>query len=332
MTTQDYYETLQVAPDADSAMIDAAYSRLREQYNPEKLSGAAEELAALAQQRLTAIETAYAVLSDPQRREEYNAEHAAAVQAAAAAELPDYRPLPPAGRGERARDFNPRPLTRPPEQAGRFAGPIAALITVLGVALVAVIAGLLVTGGGSVPAAAPTATASPMDALEEMIARAQSNAEQNQDNAQAWLDYANLLYDSVQIVREQAPDTILYQQRLPRWLEAANAYQRSLALDPNNPVALGDMGAARCFYGVGVGDQTFVNQGLQDLQAATAAQPNDTRLLLNMGSCLALAQPPRTNEAIEIWQQIIAVSPDGSPIANEAQRLIDQFNAANNTP
>lgn len=318
MATQDYYEILQVSPDADAEAIHAAYRRLREQYDPEKLRGSAAELVELAQQRLKIIEEAHAALSDPQRRMQYDAQRHAAVH-----EIPDYRPLPPAQHTERPRGFNPRPTLSQPATSEPIAGPIVAVIAVLAVALVSVIAGLVLTGGGRVPTATPTATPSPMDALESMIARAREIAEQNQNSAQAWVDYANLLYDSVQIVREQAPNSILYQQRLPRWLEAAKAYERVLELDPENAVARGDLGASRCFYGAGVGDQTFVLEGLKDLEAATSARPEDTRLLLSLGSCLASTQPPRTDEAIEVWQRIITLAPTGSPVANEAQRLID---------
>lgn len=318
MATQDYYEILQVAPDADDEAIHTAYRRLREQYDPNKLNGAAAELVELAQQRLTIIEEAYATLSDAQRRAQYDAQRRATVR-----EVPDYRPLPPAQHMERPRHFNPRPMLSQPAASAQLAGPAAAVIAALAVALVSIIGGLILTGGGSVPRAVPTPTTSPMDALETMIARARQIAEQNKNDAQAWVDYANLLYDSVQIVREQAPDSVLYQQRLPRWLEAAKAYERVLELDPTNAVARGDLGASRCFYGAGVGDQTFVIEGLKDLEAATAARPEDTRLLLNLGSCSASTQPPRTDEAIEVWQRIISIAPANSPVAKEAQRLID---------
>ncbi|MGB9750626.1 MAG: molecular chaperone DnaJ [Roseiflexus castenholzii] len=316
MATQDFYDILQVAPDADKEAICAAYQRLREQYDPQKLNGAAAELVELAQQRLSRIDEAYATLSDAQRRAQYDAQRQASLQ-----DVPDYRPLPPAQHAERPRDFNPRPTINQP---AAIAGPAAAVIAVLAIALVSIIGGLILTGGGGVPQAVPTPTTSPMDALETMIARARQIAEQNENDAQVWLDYANLLYDSVQIVREQAPNSVLYQQRLPRWLEAAKAYERVLELDPTNAVARGDLGASRCFYGAGVGDQTFVVEGLKDLETATTARPEDTRLLLNLGLCLASAQPPRTDEAIEVWQRIISIAPTGSPVANEAQRLIDQ--------
>lgn len=315
----DYYEILHVAPDADDEAINTSYRRLREQYDPQKLNGAAADLVQLAQQRLAIIDEAYATLSDAQRRAQYDAQRQAAFQ-----DAPDYRPLPPAQHTERPRDFNARPTLSQPAPSAQIAGLAAAVIAVLAVALVSIIGGLILTGGGGVPRAVPTPTLSPMDALETMITRARQLAEQNENDAQAWLDYANLLYDSVQIVREQAPDSVLYQQRLPRWLEAAKAYERVLALDLANAVARGDLGASRCFYGAGVGDQTFVVEGLKDLEAATTARPEDTRLLLNLGSCLASTQPPRTDEAIEVWQRIISLAPAGSPVANEAQRLIDQ--------
>jgi len=322
MAIQDYYEILQVSPDADSDTICAAYRRLRDQYDPEKLSGAAKELVELAQQRLAVIEEAHAALSDPQRRAQYDAQRRAA---SPVEEVLDYCPLPPAQHAERPQNFNPRPKLAQPLDADQITGPAVTVIAILAVALTAVISGLIITGGGRTPiAAAPTATASMMDALETMIARAREFAEQNENDAQAWLDYANLLYDSVQIVREQAPESVLYQQRLPRWIEAAKAYERVLELDPENAVARGDLGASRCFYGAGSGDQTFVVEGLKDLEAAVAARPEDTRLLLNLGLCLSSAQPPRTEEAIEVWKRIIALAPTGSPIAVEAQRLIDQ--------
>ncbi|WP_448541615.1 J domain-containing protein [Roseiflexus sp.] len=322
MAIQDYYEILQVSPDADSDTICAAYRRLRDQYDPEKLSGAAKELVELAQQRLAVIEEAHAALSDPQRRAQYDAQRRAA---SPVEEVLDYRPLPPAQHTERPRNFNPRPKLAQPLSTDQIAGPAVTVIAILAVVLVSIISALIMTGGGRTPiAAAPTATASMMDALETMIARAREFAEQNENDAQAWVDYANLLYDSVQIVREQAPESVLYQQRLPRWIEAAKAYERVLELDPENAVARGDLGASRCFYGAGSGDQTFVIEGLKDLEAAVAARPEDTRLLLNLGLCLSSVQPPRTEEAIEVWKRIITLAPTGSPIAVEAQRLIDQ--------
>src|SRR5215217_7185382 len=73
----DYYETLQVHPRADAEAIKAAYARLRELYDPNRLDGAADELVSLARAKRDVIERAYAVLSDPARRAAYDAEQEA---------------------------------------------------------------------------------------------------------------------------------------------------------------------------------------------------------------------------------------------------------------
>src|SRR5262245_5090736 len=75
--TQDYYEILQVHPKADSAAITAAYTRLRDLYDPARLDGAAEEFVVLARRKRDEIERAYAVLGDSVRRVTYDAEQAA---------------------------------------------------------------------------------------------------------------------------------------------------------------------------------------------------------------------------------------------------------------
>src|SRR5919204_4403779 len=75
--SQDYYEILQVHPKADRDAIAAAYTRLRDLYDPARIDGAAEELADLARQKRDAIERAYAVLGDAARRAAYDAEQTA---------------------------------------------------------------------------------------------------------------------------------------------------------------------------------------------------------------------------------------------------------------
>src|SRR4051812_1632140 len=141
--TQDYYETLQVHPRADTTAITAAYTRLRELYDPARLDGAADELVDLARAKRDAIERAYAVLSDPARRKAYDQEQAALEPAndqrpttndqrpttkgdraelsirpssfvfSQTKETLDYRPLPPAQRAERPRGFDAQPVRAP---------------------------------------------------------------------------------------------------------------------------------------------------------------------------------------------------------------------------
>jgi curved DNA-binding protein len=67
MGSRDFYETLGVAPDADAGEIHRAYRDLARRYHPDidGEDGAAE--------RFKEISEAYAVLSDPEERAEYDA-------------------------------------------------------------------------------------------------------------------------------------------------------------------------------------------------------------------------------------------------------------------
>jgi curved DNA-binding protein CbpA len=351
---QDYYETLQVHPRADAAAIEAAYARLRELYDPARIDGAADELVDLARQKREAIERAYAVLSDPARRATYDEEQAAiaptkdeglrtederpvlrpsssVLRPERSEEALDYRPLPPAGRAERAKGFDDQPVrsAAPARQPGRATSRPAERPWVVPAALASalvliVAASLALTGGGGPPPVPATPTPSQFDAFEASIPQAQQATQQNPTSAQAWIDLGNVLYDSAQVVRESAPDSPIYQQRLGRWLEATNAYSQALALAPNNASVRADMGASACFYGAGTGDQSFVRDGTDEVRRAAQDAPDDERVLLSLGHCLVSSQPPQTDKAIESWRRIIALKPS-SPIATQAQLLITKY-------
>lgn len=65
MTSPNHYETLGGPPDADAATIKRAYRKRSSESHPDKESGSHE-----AQQ---AVNVAYAILSDPERRSRYDA-------------------------------------------------------------------------------------------------------------------------------------------------------------------------------------------------------------------------------------------------------------------
>jgi cytochrome c-type biogenesis protein CcmH/NrfG len=331
---------LQVHPKADADAIKAAYERLRGMYDPSRLDGVAEELVAIARQRLERIESAYAVLSDPQQRATYDLPQTTPIPDVAQAEVPlpilatddaplDYRPLPPAGRTERPRSFNyePRVVVLMP----RGSAPATA-IAVGAVLLLAVVGlSLLLTNWETLTAAPSTAqvvatpTASVLDQYEITIAQAKQAAQQNPTDAQAWITLGNQLYDSAQIVHENMPDSTLYQQRLPRWLEASQAYERALALQPDNASVLADKGTSLCYYGAGTGDANFVNLGTADTRKAALTRPDDSLIQLNLGICLISAQPPQADEAIATWKKVIQLAPADSPLAQRANELISQY-------
>ena len=66
----DYYTTLQVTPEAEQAVIEAAYRQLARLYHPD-MSDAPDAVG-----RMRALNDAYAVLRDPARRAAYNAQRA----------------------------------------------------------------------------------------------------------------------------------------------------------------------------------------------------------------------------------------------------------------
>ena len=65
---KDFYASLGVSKDADAAAIKKAYRKLARQYHPDQNAGDAK-----AESRFKEIGEAYAVLSDPEKRRNYDA-------------------------------------------------------------------------------------------------------------------------------------------------------------------------------------------------------------------------------------------------------------------
>lgn len=68
----DHYSTLGVGPDASSAAIKRAYRAAAREAHPDKLPSASAESLAAANQRLAALNTAYSVLKDEDKRRLYD--------------------------------------------------------------------------------------------------------------------------------------------------------------------------------------------------------------------------------------------------------------------
>ncbi len=351
---QDHYEILQVHPNADQETIQAAYERMRLRYDPAALEDAAEELVEIARKKRDDIERAYAVLGDPVRRATYDEERRALTNAEAqvpadgSEEVLDYRPLPPAGGEERPRSFNAQPLA-PRQSAARQSGrrtgaksvrfswstPVAIVgVTTFVVLLVSL---FLTTLNSPQPSAASDTESQPaaggdaqaqqaqlMNTFEDQITEARMVAQQVPDNANAWINLGNILYDSVQIVREQMPESELYEERLPRWIEASEAYREALALDPDNVVVRADLAVSLCKYGEGVDDPAYVEEGLAEAQRAAALDAMNARVRLNLGVCLANTEPPQTEAALEQWYAVLDLPSAEQGELFEAQQLIEQ--------
>jgi tetratricopeptide (TPR) repeat protein len=338
---QDYYEILQVHPSAPPDAIAAAHTRLLALYNPEAVSGA-DEIVELVRQKRAAVEQAYAVLSDAQRRAQYDAERTHAPPPREQLYL-DYKPLPPAQGHERDRHAAIRTVGVPTPRGRRASAatrpPWFVPSLVVGtITLAVMLTSLLLTNGvatapPTTDAAAqttPSAGPQPLIPLNEIVAefdqrvaQARQVAEQ-QNTAEAWTQYGNALYDSVQVVREREPDGDLYRQRLPIWLQATQAYSLALALDPTNATVRSDLAATYCYYGGDTSDQGIVVQGVAQAQRAYATTPTDPRVLLNLGVCLVEQQPPATEQAIGYWRQLVEAQPE-IPEARQAFLLIQQY-------
>lgn len=68
MQSEDYYAVLGVLPDAEPVVITAAYRALAQRYHPDRWAGDTRE----AHSRMSLLNTAYEVLGDTQKRQEYD--------------------------------------------------------------------------------------------------------------------------------------------------------------------------------------------------------------------------------------------------------------------
>ncbi len=274
----------------------------------------------------------------------------------------DYRPLPPAGGKERPQGFHTSPRQSAPSAAatsGRqarqklppWAIPAA---VVAALTFVIIFSSLLLTDGGQPryaaegvtgANAAPGQEQAPPDGQEAaaesqispavyeeydgQVTQARQVTNELPNNVNAWINMGNALYDSVQIVREQEPDSETYAERVPRWLEASEAYGQALELGIEDPltqaIVRSDMGVSLCYYSTDTGEPDYAQQGIEYTRQAIELNNENGRVLLNHGICLVSIPAPRTAEALELWQTVVDLPATQIGIARQAQRLIEEY-------
>jgi len=330
----DYYAVLQLPRDADAATIADAYTRLRTAYDPATLTGVSDELRALVQQRRLELDQAHAILSDTTLRAAYDAGLAQVVAKAlpsAAEPSYDYAPLPPAGARERLQGFVTEPVHQRASERDPRTRQLPLFFSITLPLLIVLVAFVLTEGGTKVAPkndTPPVQTVnSQLDQFEAAIATAKLATDADPASLTAWIEYGNMLYNSVQIVRELQPNSVVYTDRINRWQMAAFAYEKAMTLAPDDVVVAADHGAALCFYGNGVGDKKSSNAGLQQMRAMRDAIPaaEQSRVLMNLAYCLVENTPPQVEEATKVWQAVIDAEPKDSPIALQAAKLIAQY-------
>jgi len=110
MSHTDHYKVLQVDPEAEAEVVQAAYRRLARKYHPD----VAESPEAAA--RMAAINAAWAVLKDPARRAAYDTQRAGAGHAGATRPHAAPPSMPPRHTAASESPAQPPHRARPPEE------------------------------------------------------------------------------------------------------------------------------------------------------------------------------------------------------------------------
>jgi curved DNA-binding protein CbpA len=321
------YDVLQVAPSASDEDIAAAYERLHTLYDPEQLRGGPPEFASLAQQKRAELAQAYHVLGDEARRAAYDQTRSGVANGHAT--VLDYRPLPPAQGHERERIAAQAETVRA-ERIVRRAGVRGWLPGVVlalgGLALLLLLIFSNVRADGSPQAlATPALTSVQLPHTDTQIEQFR-RASQVSNSAQTWTALGNALFDNLQTLRENVPQSPYYQSALPQWLEAAQAYERALAIQENETTR-SDLALTLWTYGTDANDVESRQRGVAEAEQAVQRGVTESRALINYGLVLAGAEPPRVDDAVRLWQRVVETAPD-SPEAVRAQQLLQSYGRA----
>jgi hypothetical protein len=123
VSLKDYYQLLEIVPTASIDEVKRAFRLQIARYHPDKVQHLGQEFQAMAANRAAELTEAYRILSDADRRGEYDRAHAAAAPSGPAAAPPGTSRPPdarsPAGAGSAPPPFEPAPQTGPQFQKER---------------------------------------------------------------------------------------------------------------------------------------------------------------------------------------------------------------------
>lgn len=136
--------------------------------------------------------------------------------------------------------------------------------------------------------------------LDKDVARLEQKALANPNSAEDWINLGNIYFDA------QRPQ------------DSINAYEHGLALAPDNPDALTDMGIM--YREIGKYDKA-----LECFRKAIAISPGHQNAMFNEGVVLAM-DLHKKDEAVAVWKRLLeisphAASPTGMPLAEMIKNL-----------
>jgi cytochrome c-type biogenesis protein CcmH/NrfG len=154
-------------------------------------------------------------------------------------------------------------------------------------------------GAAAAGAAAPHAAApGPVDPNEVRVLEAQ--AERDKSDVRVRVALGNVYMDH------------------QRWTEATRWYEEALALQPQQPDVIVDLGA--CLVGLGRTDDA-----VRRFDAALKIDANHKKAMFNKG--VALLQAGRNKEAVAQWEDLLKRFP-GDPLFANLRQQIDQVKAS----
>jgi tetratricopeptide (TPR) repeat protein len=311
-STLDYFSLLGVSKDASQDEIEARYRELSDHLASDAIP---DTLRAWADREAALIDEAYAILSDQERRAEFEQAFAQAPQAAPAGPV-ETQAVPAVDALGPAEE---RPVPASSRTASREQ-PVSALnallvgvpwkLMALGGVIGLVVLGAAFFGNGLVPGlgggdddsqVAETETGlAPIDT--ERVAELMTLVQEDPKNAEATFELGEIFFLGGE------------------WQAGIDWFTKLLELDPTNVHALTDVGTA--------------NFNLGSYDASKAAwlkaleiDPNDVQVHYNMGFFYSNVDPVDIPAALNEWQLVTEIAP-GSDLASTAQVHLESLAAS----
>ncbi|GAC1385766.1 MAG: DnaJ domain-containing protein [Herpetosiphon sp.] len=246
----------------------------------------------------------------------------------------DFRPLPPARRAERPPRGQLRVAEangetgaeqRTPLAIGMKTPPWLALLVLAGLTLL-LFAAVSLPGVRTSTRSEALATPAIADVrlpftptqIEE-----KRRAATSQPSPESWAAVGDALFDNLETMREAAPLSSQYLNAASQWNDAAEAYRRSLAMH-DDPIVRSDLALALVYGGDATNDGAKVAQGRLEAEQAKRQAPDQARVSVQYGLMLVALNPPRIEEAVATWRQVVQTATDTGE-RQRAQRLLTSY-------